>query len=217
MTTRNVMNSLLPIYVSVFVSINLRRCARTPFHPSWSANLECSIDRKERNQNSATPLRGTAVPKQSKRTACDSFARKFSIGLVAFGLPPNTTQISTTFPRPIRKCHRSRLRQRSEIRKRNQSHTTSNNLFFGSSFSLPLQVFATCSTFYVPLLVILVLYWKIYQTARKRIHRRRPKQIISANNNQVIVCFRSDFVFFSRFFSALHKRPCTRSHCVRCA
>uniref|UniRef100_A0A1B0CIZ7 G-protein coupled receptors family 1 profile domain-containing protein n=2 Tax=Lutzomyia longipalpis TaxID=7200 RepID=A0A1B0CIZ7_LUTLO len=35
------------------------------------------------------------------------------------------------------------------------------------------QVFATCCTFYVPLLVILVLYWKIYQTARKRIHRRR--------------------------------------------
>lgn len=47
------------------------------------------------------------------------------------------------------------------------------------------QVFATCCTFYVPLLVILVLYWKIYQTARKRIHRRRPKVPISANNNQV--------------------------------
>ncbi|XP_055310024.1 5-hydroxytryptamine receptor 2A-like [Sitodiplosis mosellana] len=47
------------------------------------------------------------------------------------------------------------------------------------------QIFATCSTFYVPLLIILILYWKIYQTARKRIHRRRPKQILSANNNQV--------------------------------
>ncbi|XP_046390186.1 5-hydroxytryptamine receptor-like [Ischnura elegans] len=34
------------------------------------------------------------------------------------------------------------------------------------------QIFATCSTFYVPLLVILVLYWKIFQTARKRIRRR---------------------------------------------
>lgn len=33
------------------------------------------------------------------------------------------------------------------------------------------QIFATCSTFYVPLLVILVLYWKIFQTARKRIRR----------------------------------------------
>ncbi|XP_066902526.1 5-hydroxytryptamine receptor [Halyomorpha halys] len=38
------------------------------------------------------------------------------------------------------------------------------------------QVFATCSTFYVPLLVILVLYWKIFQTARKRIRRRRGQR-----------------------------------------
>ena len=35
------------------------------------------------------------------------------------------------------------------------------------------QIFATCSTFYVPLLVILGLYWKIFQTARKRIHKRQ--------------------------------------------
>ncbi|XP_062549708.1 5-hydroxytryptamine receptor 2A-like [Armigeres subalbatus] len=46
------------------------------------------------------------------------------------------------------------------------------------------QIFATCCTFYVPLLVILVLYWKIYQTARRRIHRRRPKQPTTGNNNQ---------------------------------
>ncbi|XP_017014444.2 5-hydroxytryptamine receptor 2A isoform X1 [Drosophila takahashii] len=47
------------------------------------------------------------------------------------------------------------------------------------------QVFATCSTFYVPLMVILALYWKIYQTARKRIHRRRPRPVEAAvNNNQ---------------------------------
>ncbi|KAH8290337.1 hypothetical protein KR054_002026, partial [Drosophila jambulina] len=47
------------------------------------------------------------------------------------------------------------------------------------------QVFATCCTFYVPLLVILALYWKIYQTARKRIHRRRPRPVAAAvNNNQ---------------------------------
>ncbi|TMW45197.1 hypothetical protein DOY81_009723, partial [Sarcophaga bullata] len=45
------------------------------------------------------------------------------------------------------------------------------------------QIFATCCTFYVPLLVILFLYWKIYQTARKRIHRRRPKPINSTGNN----------------------------------
>ncbi|XP_018335910.1 5-hydroxytryptamine receptor-like isoform X2 [Agrilus planipennis] len=38
------------------------------------------------------------------------------------------------------------------------------------------QIFATCSTFYVPLLVILVLYWKIFQTARKRIRRRTEQR-----------------------------------------
>lgn len=59
------------------------------------------------------------------------------------------------------------------------------NLFLILSF----QIFATCSTFYVPLLIILILYWKIYQTARKRIHRRRPKQILSANNNQVRIFY----------------------------
>ncbi|XP_041976944.1 5-hydroxytryptamine receptor-like [Aricia agestis] len=35
------------------------------------------------------------------------------------------------------------------------------------------QIFATMSSFYVPVLVVLILYWRIYQTARKRI-RRRP-------------------------------------------
>lgn len=34
------------------------------------------------------------------------------------------------------------------------------------------QIFATASSFYVPLAVILVLYWRIFQTARKRIRRR---------------------------------------------
>jgi len=38
------------------------------------------------------------------------------------------------------------------------------------------QIFATCSTFYVPLLVILGLYWKIFQTARSRIQRRRAQR-----------------------------------------
>ncbi|GLV36005.1 5-hydroxytryptamine (serotonin) receptor 1A [Carabus blaptoides fortunei] len=38
------------------------------------------------------------------------------------------------------------------------------------------QIFATCSTFYIPLLVILVLYWKIFQTARKRIRRRQEQR-----------------------------------------
>ncbi|XP_035227766.1 5-hydroxytryptamine receptor-like [Stegodyphus dumicola] len=35
------------------------------------------------------------------------------------------------------------------------------------------QIFATCSTFYVPLVVILILYWRIYQVARTRI-RHKP-------------------------------------------
>ncbi|XP_015605162.1 5-hydroxytryptamine receptor [Cephus cinctus] len=34
------------------------------------------------------------------------------------------------------------------------------------------QIFATISSFYLPLFVILILYWRIYQTARKRIRRR---------------------------------------------
>ncbi|XP_076031573.1 5-hydroxytryptamine receptor-like [Oratosquilla oratoria] len=40
------------------------------------------------------------------------------------------------------------------------------------SQDLGYQVFATMSSFYVPLFVILVLYWRIYQTARKRIRRK---------------------------------------------
>ncbi|KAK0175501.1 hypothetical protein PV327_009248 [Microctonus hyperodae] len=34
------------------------------------------------------------------------------------------------------------------------------------------QIFATVSSFYLPFLVILILYWRIFQTARKRIRRR---------------------------------------------
>ncbi|KAH9369400.1 hypothetical protein HPB48_007178 [Haemaphysalis longicornis] len=35
------------------------------------------------------------------------------------------------------------------------------------------QIFATCATFYVPLILILLLYWRIYQVARRRI-RHKP-------------------------------------------
>nr|CAH7762061.1 unnamed protein product [Callosobruchus chinensis] len=35
------------------------------------------------------------------------------------------------------------------------------------------QIFASASSFYLPLAVILVLYWRIFQTARKRIRRRQ--------------------------------------------
>ncbi|XP_037047992.1 5-hydroxytryptamine receptor-like isoform X2 [Bradysia coprophila] len=40
------------------------------------------------------------------------------------------------------------------------------------------QIFATASSFYVPLFVILVLYWRIFQTARKRIRRRQQGKSI---------------------------------------
>lgn len=39
------------------------------------------------------------------------------------------------------------------------------------------QIFATASSFYVPLLAILFLYWRIFLVARKRIRRRQ--QVIS--------------------------------------
>ncbi|XP_044261684.1 5-hydroxytryptamine receptor-like isoform X1 [Tribolium madens] len=42
------------------------------------------------------------------------------------------------------------------------------------------QIFATASSFYLPLLVILILYWRIFQTARKRIRRR---QVIGSGAN----------------------------------
>lgn len=41
------------------------------------------------------------------------------------------------------------------------------------------QIFATASSFYLPLLGILFLYWRIFQTARKRIRR---KHIITGSN-----------------------------------
>ncbi|XP_017470439.1 PREDICTED: 5-hydroxytryptamine receptor 2B-like [Rhagoletis zephyria] len=48
------------------------------------------------------------------------------------------------------------------------------------------QIFATCCTFYVPLLIILALYWKIYKIARKRIQRRIQQRPLAmpSNNNQ---------------------------------
>ncbi|XP_035791641.1 5-hydroxytryptamine receptor-like isoform X2 [Anopheles albimanus] len=40
------------------------------------------------------------------------------------------------------------------------------------------QIFATASSFYVPLLVILFLYWRIFLAARKRIRRRQQGRTI---------------------------------------
>lgn len=43
------------------------------------------------------------------------------------------------------------------------------------------QIFATASSFYLPLLVILFLYWRIFQTARKRIRRRVTAPVASTS------------------------------------
>lgn len=56
------------------------------------------------------------------------------------------------------------------------------------------QIFATCSTFYVPLFVILVLYWKIFQTARKRIRRRTKVEVSSSQSNNNKSAFRTKVV-----------------------
>ena len=40
------------------------------------------------------------------------------------------------------------------------------------SQDLGYQIFATMSTFYVPLVIILLLYWKIFMTARTRLRKR---------------------------------------------
>ncbi|XP_064122964.1 LOW QUALITY PROTEIN: 5-hydroxytryptamine receptor-like [Macrobrachium nipponense] len=56
------------------------------------------------------------------------------------------------------------------------------------SQDLAYQVFATMATFYVPLTAILILYWKIFQAARKRIHNRpgdkKESKKKKANNNK---------------------------------
>uniref|UniRef100_A0A6P7G2S2 5-hydroxytryptamine receptor-like n=1 Tax=Diabrotica virgifera virgifera TaxID=50390 RepID=A0A6P7G2S2_DIAVI len=79
------------------------------------------------------------------------------------------------------------------------------------------QIFATSSTFYVPLLMIFILYWKIFQTARKRIRRRREMNshntekphkmnLETTNNGQVHKSFLS-----KRKFLRLKKDPDKKS------
>lgn len=41
------------------------------------------------------------------------------------------------------------------------------------------QIFATVSSFYAPLVVILGLYWRVYRAVRKRI-RQRPGRPVAA-------------------------------------
>ncbi|KAL2722766.1 5-hydroxytryptamine receptor 2A isoform X1 [Vespula squamosa] len=45
------------------------------------------------------------------------------------------------------------------------------------------QIIATCATFYLPCLLILFLYWRIFQTARKRI-RKRPGTIVQPSRER---------------------------------
>lgn len=62
------------------------------------------------------------------------------------------------------------------------------------------QIFATCATFYVPLLAILVLYWKIFQAARRRIHKRalRNPAYGGLNSNSNSNMTRKRFNFFRK-------------------
>ncbi|KAH9408698.1 receptor [Tyrophagus putrescentiae] len=55
------------------------------------------------------------------------------------------------------------------------------------------QIFATISTFYAPLIFILLLYWKIYQVARKRIRHKPGKTITPASEaNPKIIDLRNE-------------------------
>jgi len=47
------------------------------------------------------------------------------------------------------------------------------------SQDIAFQICATFATFYIPLTVILFLYWRIFQTARRRIRRRQVKISVS--------------------------------------
>ncbi|CAG9817493.1 unnamed protein product, partial [Phaedon cochleariae] len=60
-----------------------------------------------------------------------------------------------------------------EVRLRDSKCLVSQDLYY--------QIFATASSFYLPLMVILILYWRIFQTARKRIRRR---QVLAAGAQQ---------------------------------
>ncbi|XP_075677382.1 5-hydroxytryptamine receptor-like [Dermatophagoides pteronyssinus] len=80
------------------------------------------------------------------------------------------------------------------------------------------QVFATISTFYGPLIFILLLYWKIYQVARKRIRHKpgktitpasatvNPKMMIHIDDDEIVT---KKFSFKKRIFSLPQKLPST--------
>ncbi|XP_035227370.1 5-hydroxytryptamine receptor 2A-like, partial [Stegodyphus dumicola] len=55
------------------------------------------------------------------------------------------------------------------------------------------QVFATCTSFYIPLIFILLLYWNIFKQARKRIRHRpgAPAVLIVEKNKNPATCLAS--------------------------
>ncbi|XP_049823753.1 5-hydroxytryptamine receptor-like [Aethina tumida] len=75
------------------------------------------------------------------------------------------------------------------------------------------QIFATSSTFYVPLLMIFILYWKIFKTARKRIRRRREmkgqilEKVEKTNNNSRV----PKSFLLNRKFLRMKKTPSKKS------
>lgn len=123
-------------------------------------------------------------------------------GVAGPGIPGKSRRTNQNLPRVISKLHLSRGRDRpgEEIgdddpssgcetvakplldRPRRGLGVTFRRGWFRGRFKVgiswnTLQIFATCATFYLPLLVILFLYWRIFQAARKRI-RKRPGTIV---------------------------------------
>ncbi|GFT79735.1 5-hydroxytryptamine receptor [Nephila pilipes] len=74
------------------------------------------------------------------------------------------------------------------------------------------QLFAICATFYVPLIVILLLYWRIFRVAQKRI-RRRPgtraeSRLVSAT---VMASLVTEMTLISTTTSSSHPSEASRS------
>ncbi|XP_071043990.1 5-hydroxytryptamine receptor isoform X2 [Parasteatoda tepidariorum] len=74
------------------------------------------------------------------------------------------------------------------------------------------QLFATCATFYVPLVVILLLYWRIFRVAQKRI-RNKPgscadSRLVSAT---VMASLVTEMTLISTTTSSSHPSEASRS------
>ena len=69
------------------------------------------------------------------------------------------------------------------------------------------QVFATASSFYVPLLAILFLYWRIFLVARKRIRKRQQVIRCGFSFFLTLIFFRSFSFLNGIFLGSLQKLP----------